>query len=292
MPGTSNAAAPVMKTCISDREPEVRGQREHGPRDADDRADDREHAEAGTRVAQHQPRRERDAEQDRDDLRGLGERGDQTALELVEAEDLVVVERRQRDQADERGGEERQRVPDAPQRADLPQDADRLRERRRDLVGADHRRARACARALPMAAAGLLQAKPHDHEHDARDHEHDERDTPVVQLAEEARDEGTDERADREADRVEAEDVGPHVGRVVVGEQRVVGRRDDRAADAGNRPDDDEHQRREHERGEQSEHGPDRGTDDRERDARDAIGVVRERHGEEEPAELGRARRG
>ena len=91
-----------------DREPEPRREREHRPRDADDRADDREHSEAGAGIAQHEARRERDAEEDGDDLRGLRERGDETALELIEAEHLLVVEGRQGDEADERGREERQ----------------------------------------------------------------------------------------------------------------------------------------------------------------------------------------
>ena len=86
IPGTSSAAAPVMNDVHRDREPEPRREREHRPRDADDRADDREHAQAEAGVAQHEARRERDAEEDGDDLRGLRERGDETALELVEAE--------------------------------------------------------------------------------------------------------------------------------------------------------------------------------------------------------------
>ena len=80
---------------------------------------------------------ERDAEQDADDLGGLGDAGDEASLRLGEAEDLLVVERGERGQADHRRGEERQRVPDAPQRADLPEDADRLRPRRWLLVGVD-----------------------------------------------------------------------------------------------------------------------------------------------------------
>ena len=115
MPGTRSADTPVITTCISDREPQRGREREPDPRAGDDDAEEREHAQADAGVAAHQPRRERDAERDADELRGFGQRGDETAGRLVEMEHLLVVERREREQADDRRGEERQRVPDAAQ---------------------------------------------------------------------------------------------------------------------------------------------------------------------------------
>ena len=132
-------------------------------------ADDGEHAQTEPGVAQHRAVTRAGCRAAMPTIcAGLGERGDEPALEVVEMEHLLVVERRERDEADERGREERQRVPDAAQRADLPEDADRLRERRRDLVGADDVGARARRGALPVAAARFLEAQAEDHEHERR----------------------------------------------------------------------------------------------------------------------------
>ena len=127
----------------------------HAPRDAD--RDERQQPQAHARVLQHQARRERDPEHDADDRRGLGDRGDEASLRLGEVEDLLVVERRERREADHRRGEERQREPDPPQRAHLPEDAHRLGPRRWLLVGLDDRLLGAAGRAFEVAAAGLLQ---------------------------------------------------------------------------------------------------------------------------------------
>ena len=112
--------------------------------------------------------RDRHAERDADDLCGFGQGGDESASGLVEMEHLLVVDRREGDEPDDRRGEERQGVPDAPQGRDLPEDADRLREgeghpgrgRRLRLAGADDERhhARRCGRGVEpfrQAPAGL-----------------------------------------------------------------------------------------------------------------------------------------
>ncbi len=134
-------------------------------------------------------------------------------------EDLLVVQRRERDEADERGREERQRVPDPAQRSDLPQDADRFRERRRRFVGADDVGVRARRLAFPVTASRIDQAETEEHEHEGRDREQDERHAPAEDLAEHAAERAADERAEGEPDLVRAEHVGAHFGRVEVGEQ-------------------------------------------------------------------------
>ncbi len=148
--------------------------------------------------------------------------------EVAEVEDLLVVQRRQRDETEERRREERQRVPDAPQRADLPQDADRLGERRRDLVGVDH--GFGGSRPRPRSQwprPGSLSRRPRTTNTNGRDREHEERDPPA-EAVRRARPPiaGPSSAPSRETDRVEAEHVGADFGRVVVGEQRVVRRRD------------------------------------------------------------------
>ena len=73
-------------------------------------------------------------------------------------------------------------------------------------------------------------------------------------FGEDAADERPDETADRVRDAVEAVDVVRDFDRVVVGEQRVVRRGDDRAAHPGAGTHDDEHQDRRREAGREPEH--------------------------------------
>ncbi len=86
-------------------------------------------------------------------------------------------------------------------------------------------------------------------------------------VPEEAADHRPDERADGQPDRVEAEHFRADVRRVVVGEQRVVRRRDHGPADAGTFSHDHEHQHRRGERGDQPEDGPHRAAGECHRDA-------------------------
>ena len=71
-----------------------------------------------------------------DELRGLDAGGDDAAGSLVEVEHLLVEERREHGENPmsdtARNG---QRVPDAAQALDLPDDAPRLGEARRRLLG-------------------------------------------------------------------------------------------------------------------------------------------------------------
>ena len=109
------------------------------------------------------------------------------AAGFVEPEHFLVIEVRQRCEADDRRGEERQREPDAPEGAHLPQDADRLRPRGRRFVGVDDRLFGARRAAFEVPASGLLQAHAEDHEHDRREEEDDERDAPVGVVRDERR---------------------------------------------------------------------------------------------------------
>ena len=81
MPGTSSDDSPDTRMFIAIAMPRFGASANTIQQPAIARADDREHAQAEAGVAQHEPRRERDAEEDRDDLRGLRERGDDAALE-------------------------------------------------------------------------------------------------------------------------------------------------------------------------------------------------------------------
>ncbi len=161
MPGASSAASPEIR-MLANTATQMTGasaNRTHAPRDAD--GDERQQLQPEPWVLQHEARRERDPEHDADDTEWLGARGDDPSLRLREVEDLLVVDRRQGREADHRGGEERQREPDAPQRADLPQDAHRLGPRRRGFVGVDDLGLFGAARfAFEVAASRLLQLVP------------------------------------------------------------------------------------------------------------------------------------
>ena len=81
MPGARSAASPEIMMLASDRDPEHRRERERDPRAARCRcATNDSSAQPEARVLQHQARRERDAEHDADDLRGLGDGGDEAPL--------------------------------------------------------------------------------------------------------------------------------------------------------------------------------------------------------------------
>ena len=162
-----------------------------------------------------------------DDLRGSAIAATKPRCALVEVEHLLVVERRERDEADERRGEERQRVPDAPQRADLPQDAERLRERRRDLVGADDRLARRpCLPLLSGRAPARCSCRPRTTKTKRRDRRTRRTATrqPNAVREQARRRAGRRTRRPRWPTRWKPNTSGAHLERVVVGEQRVVRR--------------------------------------------------------------------
>ena len=176
MPGARSAASPEIRTLATTATQSDGRQRERDPGAGDADRDERQQAQPEARVLQHEPRGERDAEDDADDLGGLGDGGDEASLRLGEVEDLLVVEGGERRQADHRRGEERQREPDPPQRADLPEDADRLRPRRRLLVGVDDRLGRApAARRSKCPRPGSFSRMPRTTNTIDRDDEDEER---------------------------------------------------------------------------------------------------------------------
>ena len=70
--------------------------------------------------------------------------------------------------------------------------------------------------------------------------EDQERRPPAEGAGEEAAEQGAEDLAERVGGAVEAEDLRPVLGAVVVGDERVVGRVDDQAADGGPGAGDDE----------------------------------------------------
>ena len=285
MPGASSAARPVIRTLamIATASTGASANATHAPAMPTATSDSRRSPSPGSRSISREAKR--DADEDADDLGGLGDAGDEASLRLGEVEDLLVVERRERGQADHRRGEERQRVPDPPQRADLPEDADGLGPRRWFLVGADDLLGGAGRPPLVVPSARLLQPQAEHHEDDRRDHEHEEGHAPAEGLGEDPADDRADERTERVGHPVEAEHVGADLGRVVVGQQRVVGRRDHGAAHARAGPGDHEHEDRRREPGEQAEHRPHRRAEHRDPRPVEPVGVVGEGDLEEEPAE-------
>ncbi len=160
-----------------------------------------------------------------DELDRLGDGGDEAPLDLVEAEDLLVESEAERDEADERGGQERQGVPDAPQAVDLPDHPPALGERRGVLLGGDDLVGRAHASPLlARRAPGSCRLQAEDHEDERGDGEDDERHPPAEVSGEQRRpSSGPTNGPDGVGGPVEGEHPGPGRGRVVVGEQRVVG---------------------------------------------------------------------
>ena len=110
-----------------DGEGQVGRLRERDPHDCDDARDAGKKLEHETRIACHQAGRDRDADEEAHDLGRLGDRGDDAPLHLVQAEDVLVEQRADRQQADDRKRDERQRSEDASKCADLPDDPPRLR---------------------------------------------------------------------------------------------------------------------------------------------------------------------
>ena len=210
----------------------------------DDDADDREHAQAEpgsrsmSRDASGMPRRMRD------DLPGSANAATTPRWKSSEVEDVLVEERRERDEPDER----RPRGTAASTRCGAAcRPARGCGSTPRTTAGSRRSRSPAASRRRPPAPSGRgpgsCSRRPRRTNTIVGIDEHEERHPPAEELAEQAAERrGPMKAPNGEPDRVEAEHVGAHFGWVVVGEQRVVRRRDHRAADARARARDHEHQ--------------------------------------------------
>ena len=126
-------------------------------------------------LGQHELRGHPGPDDQADELERLDGGGHRAAAHLVEAELLLVEERGQGHEADERRGQERQGVPDAPEAGDLPAHAPRLGEAR-----AAPPRCRRSPRRRPWPRAPVAPHRlPHLQAEDDQDHrgdgEHEER---------------------------------------------------------------------------------------------------------------------
>ena len=113
MPGPSIASDAEITQLTADRDDDVRREREA---DRGDRRGDRdlgEEADQAAHVAEEASGDDARAEDQADELERFGDRRGDAASPLVEAELLLVQQRGQRDEADQRRGEERQAPPDA-----------------------------------------------------------------------------------------------------------------------------------------------------------------------------------
>ena len=189
------------------RAPGARAKATHAPAMPTATSDSRRSPSPGSRSMSRDG--QRDAEEDADDLGGLGDAGDEAPLGLGEVEDLLVVERREA---------RRGRSPTRPGTAARTRSAAACgsargsgRTRPRTVAA---RRWRSPPRSAPAARRswwprpGSLQPQAEHHEHDRRDHEHEEGHAPAEGLGEEPADDRADEGAQRVGHPMEAEDLG------------------------------------------------------------------------------------
>ena len=131
-----------------------------------------------SRVLDDQLAADAGADDEADDLGRLGGGRHPAALHHVEAELLLVEQRCERGEPDQRGGEERQRVEDPAQALDLPHRAPALGERRRRLLG-EQGVGDAHGRAFLDAAARLPQPAAEQDQDRDRYGQDDERGPPA-----------------------------------------------------------------------------------------------------------------
>ncbi len=237
-------------------------------------------------VAEEAPRDDARADHQPDELERLGDGGGDAPSALVEAELLVVEQGCQDDEADQRGGEEREAPPQPLQRVDLLHGPPALGERRRGLLRSTTTSSPApVASALPAAARRLDHPEGEQGEQHGGHGEHEERHAPPEREGQQAGGQRADEAADGVRRPVRAEDADAGLDRVVVGEQRVVRRVDDRLADAAPAAGDDEHDHADGQSRHPAEDAPNQRTGDGQRHAPRAD----RRTGRSAPA--GRARR-
>ncbi len=223
-----------------ERDGDVRREREQDREAGGNDRGDGEHAEDEPDVPLGEAGRDRRTHRQAEKIEDLDRGGEVGALERIEVEGLLVLQRRQRGEAGDGGGEEGQGHEDAAQGADLPDRAPGLAQRRRRFGrGVGHRGrgrvAQGCGLSelgpqhllgqlelLVPAAGRLPQAGTDQDDDDDRHGEDEERDTP--------REEGGEARADQDAGD-DADAVPGAVGRidaragrhrVVVGQQGVV----------------------------------------------------------------------
>ena len=194
-----------------------------------DRGQDRDRcdeADEAPDVADEPPRGDPRADDESDEGERFGDGGGDASTPFVEAELLVVEQRGERDETDQRGGEEGEAPPDPLKRLHLVGSTPALGERGRLLLGVDDFLRRAGGMSLPSAPGRFAQPCGHDGEDDGRDHEDQERNPPVEVVGEQTGAQRADERADGIGRAMEAVHPRPRLDGVVVGDQRVVRRVD------------------------------------------------------------------
>ena len=204
----------------------------------------------------HHAGRDAGTDDQADELGRLDAGGDDASGPLVQVEDLLVEEGGEDRETDERDREERQRVPDAAEAVDLPDDAPRLSKARPRLFGLRRLFGRSGCPPLEDPALRLTKPPREHHEDQRREREDDERPAPAPPVSDDPCRERADDRAHRVRGPVEGVHARPARDVVVVGDQRVVRRIDDGLADARAGPRDAEHDDRPREAGEQAEERP------------------------------------
>jgi hypothetical protein len=261
-----------------DPDDEVRAQREHGEHRRVEERQSPEPAQDQAGVLGDELGADACADDQADELHRLDGCGDEAAGPLVEVEDLLVEQASERAEADERCREEGQRPPDATEALDVAAEPPRLAERGRSLLGHDRLFGGAHGPALVRATVRVDHLQAEDHHDHRRDRVDEERRTPTPRIREDAGEERTDERADRVRGAVEGVHLRAVLRRVVVGDQRVVRRVDHRLADARAGSHDHEEPHGERDAGAERERGPGDCADEREPNAWCTVGVVGDRH--------------
>ena len=238
-------AARVTSGVEHDRQPEPRAQREAGEQAGGDEGEDAEEAQDEAGVAGDQLGADPTADDEADELGRLDRGGHEPASSLVEVEHLLVEEAGQRREADER----RRRGTAAPTRSGggvsmRPQMRHGLAEAGRRLLGHDRLVAGAHGAALVLAPHRLLHPEAQHDDDERGDGEHEERHPPAGVEGDDPGEQRSDEGADRVGGAVEGVHLRPVLGRVVVGDERVVGGVDHGLADGRARPSDDEEPQR------------------------------------------------
>ena len=106
------ANVPEITQLMSDCDSEIGSEGEQRRRQTRHRRDESEEPDETLDVAAESPRRNSSADDQADELERLGDGGGNAAATLAEAELLLVEKPCDHDEADQRGGEERQAPPE------------------------------------------------------------------------------------------------------------------------------------------------------------------------------------
>ena len=151
---------------------------------------------------------ERHRHEHADDLQGLDGRRDQSALRGVQPEDVLVDQRQEVRDREQRNAEERHREPDAPNR---PYATEHPHRRPHGLVRVGQRRGLvvgARGDAVVVAAHGLAQPKREEDEDEGRDRKDHERRAPTEEVRDHTCEHRTEDLSDAVRLPMDREDLG------------------------------------------------------------------------------------